>query len=228
MQSNINSRWDKPHTQIGAVENELYLSAAAKLANRRPFSPSEGYYYNEAIKAYDWFTASGLINDDFLINNGLDLTTCKNDGFPILTYNQGIILGGLTELSWVNGERKYLDLANKIANATITTMTDANGILHEEVCESEKGDRGCSTDLQQFKGIFGRNVQFLHERAEGLSEEVKTQYKTFLQKNADSIWAFSQADNQLGLVWSGPQTSATVMTQISALDAIVGAACVTA
>ena len=184
-------------------------------------NPSEGYYHNEAIKSYDWFIASGLINSDNLINNGLDLTTCKNDGFPILTYNQGIILGGLTELSWVNGETKYTDLANKIANATINTMTDSNGILHEEVCETN----GCSTDLQQFKGIFGRNIQFMHERA-ALSDQVKEQYKTFLQKNADSIWAFGQADNQLGLVWSGPYQTATVMTQISALDAIVGAACV--
>lgn len=124
-------------------------------------------------------------------------------------------------MSWVNGEQKYLDLANKIANATITTMTDENGILHEEVCETN----GCTPDLQQFKGIFGRNIHFLIERA-ALSDEVKERYKIFLQKNADSIWAFSQANNQLGLVWSGPYTTATVMTQISALDAIVGAACV--
>lgn len=217
------SRWDKQHTSIGAVENELYLTAAAKLANRRPSNPSGGYYYNEAIKAYDWFIASGLINSNNLINNGLDMKTCKNDGFPILTYNQGILLAGLAELTWVNGDQKYTNLANRIANATITTMTDENGILHEEICEAT----GCSTDLQQFKGIFGRNIQFLHERATGLSDQTKELYKTFLQKNADAIWAFNQADNQLGLVWSGPYETATVMTQISALDAIVGAACVT-
>ena len=101
-------------------------------------------------------------------------------------------------------------------------MTDKNGILHEEICEKN----GCDTDLQQFKGIFGRNVQFLHERAVGLSDATKTLFRTFLMKNADSIWAFNQAENQLGLVWSGPFEKATVMTQSSALDAIVGAACV--
>ena len=62
--------WDKSHTGVGAVENELYLTAAAKLANRKPSSPSGGYYFNEAIKAYDWFIGSGLINSQNLINNG--------------------------------------------------------------------------------------------------------------------------------------------------------------
>lgn len=126
-------------------------------------------------------------------------------------------------MTWVNGDQSYTNLANTIAQATIDTMTDEDGILREEICEA----RGCSTDLQQFKGIFGRNVQFLHERGVGLTEAQKEVYKTFLQKNADSIWAFAQADNQLGLVWSGPFQYVTIMTQISALDAIVGAACVT-
>ncbi|KAH6662106.1 glycoside hydrolase [Halenospora varia] len=199
--------WDKAHTQNGAVENELYLTAAAKLAN--------------PIKAYNWFVGTGLINGNNLINNGLDLTTCKNDGGIVFTYNQGILLSGLAELTWASGDNKYNELANTLATATIAAMTDSNGVL-KEYCEPSS----CNGDMEQFKGIFGRNIQFLYNRATVLPDATKALYKSFLIKNADSIWANDNVDNQLGLVWSGPHQTATVQTQSSALDAIVGAACV--
>lgn len=203
------------------MENELYLTAAAKLANRRPSTPSTGYYYEEAVKAYNWFVNSGLINSQNLINNGLNLKTCQNDGNVVFSYNQGIILSGLAELAWASGDNSYIDLANTLALAGIDNLTDDNGILHEK-CESTSS---CNADMQQFKGVFGRNIQFLVNRAAIPADTLNT-YKTFLQKNADSIWANDNVSNQLGLVWSGPTSTATVQTQASALDAIVGAACV--
>ncbi|CZT44855.1 hypothetical protein WAI453_005609 [Rhynchosporium graminicola] len=212
--------WDKAHTQIGAVENELYLSAAAKLANRRPHYPSEHYYYDEAIKAYDWFIQSGLINSDNVINNGLNIKTCKNDGNYVFSYNQGIILGGLAELSWATNDMRYNELANTIALAAMRNLTNANGIL------TDPCDRGCNSDTEQFKGVFGRNIQFLINRATGLPDATRRIYTDFLRKNADSIWAYDQVDNQMGLVWSGPKGKSSIQTQSSALDAIVGAACV--
>lgn len=217
----ITCRWDKAHTGVGAVENELYLTAAAKLANRLPSTPSGGYYFNEAIKAYDWFINSGLINSQNLINNGIVLSTCKNDGNIVFTYNQGIILGGLTELSWSTGDSKYSDLANTLALAGISHLTNANGILVEP-CEAT----GCDPDEQQFKGVFARNIQFLYNRGNDLPAATAATYKNFLQVNANAIWADDQVDNQLGLVWSGPDGTSTVQTQSSALDVIVGAACV--
>ena len=194
------------------------MTAAAKLANRLPSTPSPGYYYNEAVRAAQWFLNSGMINSQNLINDGLDPANgCVNNNGPVFTYNQGIILSGLAELTWASGDESYNNLANTLANATISTMTDANGILHE-TCETTGG---CDTDLQQFKGIFGRNIQFLYNRATALPL-----YQSFLQKNANAIYADDDVDNQLGLVWSGPETMATVQTQSSALDAIVGAAAV--
>ncbi|TVY83413.1 Mannan endo-1,6-alpha-mannosidase DCW1 [Lachnellula suecica] len=214
--------WDKAHTSVNAVANELYLTAAAKLANRRPTTPSGGYYYNEAIKAYNWFIGSGMINSQNLINDGLDLANdCVNNGGPVFTYNQGIILSGLVELTWASGDSSYNELANTLAVATINNMTDSSGVLHER-CEPN----GCTPDLEQFKGIFGRNIQFLYNRATVMPADTKTLYQSFLQKNANAIWADDQINNQLGLVWSGPSQSATIQTQSSALDAIVGAAAV--
>jgi predicted alpha-1,6-mannanase (GH76 family) len=150
------------------------------------------------------------------------LSTCKNDGNLVFTYNQGIILSGLAELAWATGNNSYNDLANTLALAGIDHLTDANGILHEP-CEAT----GCDGDEQQFKGIFGRNIQFLYNRATDLPAATAATYKNFLLVNANAIWADDQVNNQLGLVWSGPETTATIQTQSSALDVIVGAACVT-
>jgi predicted alpha-1,6-mannanase (GH76 family) len=112
-------------------------------------------------------------------------------------------------------------LANTLALAGIDKLTNANGILVEP-CEAT----GCDGDEQQFKGVFGRNIQFLYSRATNLPAATAATYKNFLQVNANAIWSDDQVDNQLGLVWSGPYTTATIQTQSSALDVIVGAACV--
>jgi predicted alpha-1,6-mannanase (GH76 family) len=173
------------------------------------------------MKAYNWFIGSGLINSENLINNGLDLSTCQNDGTVVFTYNQGIILSGLAELTWATGDISYTDLANTLALAGIANFTDANGILHEP-CEAT----GCDGDEEQFKGIFGRNIQFLYNRATDLPAATAATYQNLLQVNANAIWTDDQVDNQLGLVWSGASGTATLQTQSSALDAIVGAACV--
>jgi predicted alpha-1,6-mannanase (GH76 family) len=142
---------------------------------------------------------------------------------PVFTYNQGIILSGLTELAWSAGANAHIynDLANTLALAGIKHFSDANGVLHETLCEPN-----CSPDLQQFKGIFGRNIQFMVNRATGMPASTRATYIKFLQTNADSIWEDDQVSNQLGLVWSGPLGTVTIQTQSSALDVIVGAACV--
>jgi predicted alpha-1,6-mannanase (GH76 family) len=175
------------------------------------------------MKAYNWFINSGLINSDNLINDSLNFTTCKNDlSTPVFTYNQGIILSGLTELAWSagSGASTFNDLANTLALAGIAHFTDANGVLHES-CEPN-----CSSDLQQFKGIFGRNIQFMVNRATDMPDDTRAKYISFLETNANAIWEDDQSSDKLGLVWSGPVGTVTIQTQSSALDAIVGAACV--
>jgi predicted alpha-1,6-mannanase (GH76 family) len=83
------------------------------------------------------------------VNNGLDLTTCGNDNGTVWSYNQGVILGGLVELSRaLPDDSSYLRSANDIATAALKVLTDLNGILHDP-CEPN-----CGADCPQFKGIF--------------------------------------------------------------------------
>ena len=222
-QTNIElSRWDFARTSVNAIANELFLTASIKLANR---IPSNTEYITMAQEAYNWFMASGMINPSDIINDGLNIAVspCVNNGAEGWTYNQGVILSGLAEMTWATGDPSYNDLANTLATASMAHYANNPDLILHEPCEPN-----CDSDLSQFKGIYGRNIQFLVNRADVLPANLKTQFVEFLQNNANDIWASDRGpNNQLGLVWSGePSVSATVETQSSALDAIVGAACV--
>ncbi|KAK3677486.1 hypothetical protein LTR78_002336 [Recurvomyces mirabilis] len=202
--------WDKAHTYVNAIANELFLDLAAHLANRG--GSQSAYYRSWAVRQWNWFQNSGMINAQHTINDGLDNTTCKNNGGTVWSYNQGVILGGLSELSRATNDQSYITIAKQIADAAITNLTDSNGILHD-VCEPN-----CGADGSQFKGVFARNLQILQKASpEG-------RYATFLQKNANSIWANDRQGSALSVVWSGPFVSpANASTQSSAMDAIVAA-----
>ncbi|KAI1179413.1 glycoside hydrolase family 76 protein [Nemania sp. FL0916] len=204
--------WSKVGTYTNAIANELYLKVAASLANRVP--DQKDYYVDIANKQWDWFKNSGMINQDNLINDGLD-DSCKNNGMKTWTYNQGVILGALVELSQATGDKSLLTEASTIATSAIAHLTQ-DGILYEG-CEPD-----CGADGAQFKGVFMRNLRVLQLAAP------QDAFKSFLLQNADAIWAKDRDDgnNQLGPTWNGPFAAASAGTQSSAMDALVAAVAV--
>ncbi|KAI0840776.1 glycoside hydrolase family 76 protein [Hypoxylon sp. FL0890] len=203
--------WSKVTPYTNAIANELFLSVAASLANRVP--SRKDYFLQTAQTQWNWFKNSGLINSDNLINDGLT-DDCKNNGMQTWTYNQGVILGGLVELSKATGDKSLLTEAQTIAMAAITNLSK-DGILYEG-CEPN-----CGSDGSQFKGIFMRNLHYLQEASP------MDAIKNYILTNADAIWAKNRnAQNELGVTWDGPYTNATAGTQSSALDALVAAAAV--
>lgn len=211
--------WSKDRRYKNAIANELFLSAAAHLANRTS-GAARNQYLDWGIREWKWFHASGMINSDNLINDGLGDGRgrsggggCKNNGQTTWSYNQGVILGGLAELSMATRDPSLRKAAQKIATAAITRLVDSNGILHDP-CEPP-----CGADAVQFKGIFVRNLVLLDKR------HPRAAYKKFVVTNADSIWNNARGvDFQLGQVWSGPFGVANAGSQSSALDTLVGAA----
>jgi predicted alpha-1,6-mannanase (GH76 family) len=200
--------WSKVGTYTNAIANELYLKVAASLANRVPSQKS--YYLSIAQKQWSWFKGSGMINSQNLINDGLD-DSCKNNGQKTWTYNQGVILGALVELSKASGDTSLLAEASTIATAAINNLSQ-NGILYEG-CEPD-----CGADGVQFKGIYMRNLRELQLAAP------QDAFKSFLLKNADAIWAKDRdSSNKLGPTWNGPFATADAGTQSSATDALVAA-----
>ena len=146
-------------------------------------------------------------------NYGLTERLSSNNDNP-RSYNQGVILGGLSELSRVTQDDSYISTAKKIADAAIAALTDDGGILHDQ-CEPDT----CGQDGNQFKGIFARNLAILQHQSP------EQRYADFLDKNADSVWQDDRNnENEFGVVWSGPfMGPASASTQSSGLDVIVAA-----
>ncbi len=204
--------WKKPKQYKNAIANELFLSVAAKLASLVPDTEKKARYLDWAQREWKWFAASGMINAENLVNDGLD-ATCHNNHRTTWSYNQGVIIGGLAMLSKVSGDPKPLEAAHSIAVSAIAGLTDLDGVLHDP-CEPSR----CGNDAPQFKGIFARNLAALNAAAPVPG------FRAFLRRNAEAIWKNRDADGRLGLVWSGPSDLKTAATQVSALYALVAAA----
>lgn len=205
--------WKKDRHYKNAIANELFLSVAAHLATRTDGERRRAYLA-WAKREWDWFDASGMINDESLVNDGLT-PACKNNGRTTWSYNQGVILGGLVELSQASGDTAPLRKAQLIAHATLSLLIDAGLILHDPT------EPHCSEDSVQFKGIFVRNLLRLQEVAP--AEE----YVRFFQADADSIWKNARSEtNEFSCSWSGPAESRGAAATTSALDALIAAASV--
>ena len=206
--------WRKEKDGKNAIPNELFLTLAARLHQRTPGDEGAGSYLDWAQKEWAWFKGSGLISADNQVVDGLNnLTDCKPSG-PAYTYNQGVILGGLTDLSQAMSDPTLLDTAQSIAEAAFQKMTDKNGVFIESVCDPKCGEG----DGVQFKGIFARNVGYLYS-ARPLAE-----FQEFLVKQSDAIWNDdSDALREFGQRWPGPFDMADASRQSSALDALNGA-----
>jgi len=203
--------WSKDRKYKNAIANELFLSVAAALANRTADEPRREYL-NWANKEWHWFRQSGMINASHLVNDGLN-NSCANNGQTTWSYNQGVILGGLVELSKSNGDAVLLSHAQVIAGAAIATLTDSHGILHD-TCEPK-----CGADGTQFKGILVRNLSNLDD-----TQQVQD-YERFIRANADSVWAQTRPkSHRLGSQWAAPFGAANASSESSALDLLVAAA----
>lgn len=216
--------WSKQRNYKNAIANQLYLAVAASLSNRAGTKKSSSYYRDIAVKQWAWLKGSGMINKDNLFNDGLTIHpngSCTNNGMQTWTYNQGVVLGGLVELSTQTGDKTLIDDAYRIATAAVTKMTTSAGILKES-CEPGN----CGGDGPQFKGVLARNIRQLVLAAD--SHASRAMLRDFLLRNADSVWAKDRnpANNQLGIVWSGPYNAGkepSADTQSSAMDVLVAA-----
>jgi predicted alpha-1,6-mannanase (GH76 family) len=210
--------WNVSKNYKNAIPNELFLTLAARLHQRTPGDHGRESYLAWALKEWEWFAASGLINGLGLVNDGLS-PACENNDGVTWTYNQGVILGGLVALHEITGDRAYLERAEAIASAALrylTTPAEASagppGVLVEP-CELT--GTGCDGDQTQFKGIFTRNLYELY------LQDRRPAYRTFILNNARSIWDNNRnAEDQFGLCWTGPFDTADASRQSSALDAL--------
>ncbi|KAK5664066.1 hypothetical protein OQA88_280 [Cercophora sp. LCS_1] len=196
-----------------AIANELYMLLATELHNRT----GEAAYLKKAKVSWEWFQGSGMINSDHLINDGLaknDEEVCFNNKGPTWTYNQGVILGALTELWRATKETSYLTSAREIADAVIASNVLTKNDTLTEICESDAV--GCNNDQQIFKGIFAKYLAELSNVLKG------DPYRPYLVHNAKSAFERARSKQDFyDVSWAGPFKNATLGTQASAVSLLV-------
>jgi predicted alpha-1,6-mannanase (GH76 family) len=199
--------WSTAKTYKNAIENELFIELASELHNR---IPGDTTYLGWANSDWSWFSGSGLINGSHLVDDGLT-SNCQISSTTNWTYNQGVILAGLSALYQATGNTALLTPAGSIANAATSALT-VNGILVEP-CEPN-----CGADGPSFKGIFVRDLRAFATIAGTAA------YNTFFQEQAASIEAKdTNSAGQIGLVWAGPIQGLTPSATASGAEALVAA-----
>jgi predicted alpha-1,6-mannanase (GH76 family) len=199
--------WSSERTYKNAITNELFILAAAGLARRT----EEPEYARWARRAWAWFDDSGLINDDDLVNDGLD-GSCANNGQTTWTYNQGVILSALVELFRLEGEPTYLTRAARIANAAMAGLVHSG---HEVLREAL--DDVDNRDSHVFKGVLAQGLA----RWYGVDPDANRHVRRFLSVNADAVWRDGSCE--FGLRWldgTGPVNTATTISAALLLNEV--------
>jgi predicted alpha-1,6-mannanase (GH76 family) len=207
--------WDRERTYKNAVTNGLYLWLTASLHQRLS---GDTVWLQRATTAAAWYKSSGLINSSGLVNDGLNSSTCANNGQTVYSYNQGLAIGGFLQLYKANGDTSALTTARTLADAAMSSSQLTVGGVLTENCDV--GSASCDDNAKQFKGIFMRHFADL-AKATGTST-----YTSYIQKQSDSIWANDRTSlNALGERWAGTGPNQTDWrTQASALGALTAAA----
>jgi hypothetical protein len=146
------------HGYKNAITNELFLFASTSLYK----ATGNITYLEWAQREVKWFLQSGMINADFLVNDGLNQFGRNNNG-TTWSYNQGVILGGLVDLYDITGDMTFLALAMNISRAAMHNLVDHNGVF-SEVCDGRQPNAPpcvLNEDARIFKGIFARYVGHL-------------------------------------------------------------------
>ncbi|GAA4207012.1 glycoside hydrolase family 76 protein [Streptosporangium oxazolinicum] len=197
--------WKTDRAQKNAIENSLYIQLNAELSQR---IPGDTLYRGRAQAAWNWFQSTGMLNGSNLVNDGINLNTCRNNGDTTWTYNQGVLINALVELNRLTGDANALATARRIGDAlTTSTYLSPNGILREP-----NESNTCSGDGASFKGAAIRGLGALNTVTGGA-------YNTYLRRNADTAYAGNRDSlDSYGSHWAGPFVPTNHSCQHSALD----------
>ena len=197
--------WKTDRTVKNAIANSLYIQLNAALSQR---IGGDTVYRQRAQAGWSWFQSTGLVNGSNLVNDGVNLSTCRNNGDVTWTYNQGVLINALVQLNLLTGDANALATARRIGDAlTASGYLSPGGILREP-----NEPDACGGDGVSFKGAAIRGLGVLNGVTGGA-------YDTYLRRNADSAYANDRDSiDSYGSHWAGPFRGTNHSCQHSALD----------
>lgn len=237
--------WTGPYKN--AIANELFITVAASLGlryqHRNPSGTDHGDCLQWAVRGWEWFSAPrphgvAMINEAHLVNDSPNSQGINDNTQSIWSYNQGVILGGLCDLTVLTGDETYLGWAGKIADAFIGNPWYVvprsgqravppphssgliDGILHEHnECNADgsgwsPGRAAPGVDSTLFKGIFVRNLARLYLKLG------RPGYREFILANAQSALSHVNDHHQFGCNWAAAVDVADFVRQTAGLDLI--------
>jgi predicted alpha-1,6-mannanase (GH76 family) len=233
------------HPYKNAIANELFIAVAAGLAlryrRRDPAGTGSAECQQWAVRCWEWFSSPpphgvAMINEAGLVNDSPNKQGKNDNTESVWSYNQGVILTGLADLTELTGDANYLGGAEKIADAFIKSQWYVvrrpgpvpppsqsgviNGILHEHNDCNPDGSGPLKSgvlpgvDTTMFKGIFVRNLARLYLKTR------KESYAQFIMANAESALSHRNERHQFGGNWAAPPDTADFVRQTAGLDLI--------
>jgi predicted alpha-1,6-mannanase (GH76 family) len=236
--------WKGPYKN--AIANELFIALASGLGVRirdREQSGNDHIEYAQwAVRGWKWFSSLppqgvALINQATLINDSPNNDGVNDNTKAIWSYNQGVILSGLADLTDLTGDLSYLDRAERIATAFIANRCRAakslggqgeqalparqsgviDGILHEhDDCDPVGGALPSGvppgTGSVQFKGIFVRNLASLYLKTRNAT------FAEFILANARAAMSNMNEQYQFGSNWADPADAPDFLRQTAGVD----------
>lgn len=207
--------WDPAKTYKNAITNELLIYAATQLA----VATGDATYRDWALTGWAWFQRSTMIDGEGLVNDGLAIDPatglCRNNGQPRWTYNQGVLIGGLDELTRLTGDPQYRARAVRLALSAIGTLSGPDGVLREPVA-------GIGTDGLSFKGVFALHLGHLLDAMPDGPE--RRQLLAWTRVNAEAVWRSSgEGTMPVDSDWTGATAQYGSPAQVAGLSMLVAA-----
>ena len=179
--------WEIGQPYKAAISNELYLYVNAALYNRTKNTT----YLTRAEAEWNWFSSSGLINASHLVTDGISAPGC-GVSTTVWTYNQGVILEGLTELYLATGNSSVIATAETLANASTSSP-----LLNPASATAPKGELADPSGNPTFTGAYIRGLTQLNKEV-GL-------YGCYLDRQSAVAYLNDRNDaDQYGTHWAGP------------------------
>ncbi|MFM9937265.1 MAG: glycoside hydrolase family 76 protein [Novosphingobium sp.] len=202
--------WDPKHTYKNAITNELLLYASTRLY----LATGQEAYRDWALRSWAWFASSTMMGPDGLVNDGLD-AKCRNNGAPRYTYNQGVLLGGLDDLSTITGDPQYRAIAVRTALAATRALVTADGLL------TEPSDN-LGADGAMFKGVFAFHLGHLIEAMPDGPD--RAELLGWARRNGEAVWRLSaEGIGPVDGLWSGRSGQIGAAAQASAINILLAA-----